>query len=105
LQTAFDVDQLALGEVLVADLCQTVPNDDTVPFGFLLTFAGSFVIQTLSVAMENRQNGVPRGVFSARDLSDGHGITLFTDFAISSLIVPAYRFGAGLARLSSRSLA
>src|SRR5207244_1332854 len=44
LQAAFDVNQPAFRQILVADFRKPVPSDDVMPFRALLTFAGSFIV-------------------------------------------------------------
>src|SRR5437016_1089008 len=44
LKAAFDVDQTAFCQVLVADLGQTIPRHDAVPLGAFLALAGSFIV-------------------------------------------------------------
>src|SRR2546425_1190353 len=44
LKAAFDVDQAAFCQVLVADLGQTIPRHDAVPLGAFLALAGSFIV-------------------------------------------------------------
>ena len=88
LQASFDVDELALGQILVADFGETVPCNDGMPFGaFLALRPEPLSFQTSSVASEKRQNGVPLAVyFSSGSLpSRPTRITLFTDFAMSLL--------------------
>src|SRR5215831_13983287 len=43
LETPFDVDETALGEVLIADFGQPVPHHNVVPLGAFLLFAGILV--------------------------------------------------------------
>jgi hypothetical protein len=78
LKTSLDIDQPSLGQVLIADFREPVPDDDIVPFGPLLFFAG--------LAIEKRQNGVPLAVYfiSGSRPRRPTRMTLFTDFAMDS---------------------